>query len=169
MIRTRIGLMLLTISAAILMCAPASANDICNAPVNDRASMIAASAGPFNTTTMAAVDHVMRDYISGKAEYADWKEPAALPTFYVSDCYAWQRTVALARYPSQYEPGGSIAFVKELLNDTSIGALRVAVHERIHQWQPRWTTSAEKAEMEAKVQYLERILVGQVKTQLASL
>jgi len=144
---------------------------ICDLTLEQRFAAIAVSKGPWNNKTMQATDDVLGEYLAeqNSDEYAGWKRPAALPQMFISDCYRWQRTVAEARYPGTYTPGGTISFVAELLNDTSMGALRVAVHERIHQWQPRWQDVYEKNKLEAKVQLLERLLAKKVRARVEAM
>lgn len=150
--------------ATALLAAPALAKPaICQVPLDQRAAAIEAAPGPFNSRVMAAADEAIGEYIAANpARYQGWSRPSKTPVFFISDCYRWQRVVAEANY------SGEIKFVAELLDDTTVGALRVAIHERFHQWQPRWQTKAEQAALEAEVQLLERLLAPRVQARLGA-
>lgn len=135
---------------------------LCKLPVQEWQHAIEGSRGPFNQRVMAAADAVIGEHIRANPDkFPGWlTEAPPPPKFFISDCYRWSKFIAQANY------SGSIRFVGELLDDTSIGALRVAIHERMHQWQPRNLSVTDKKRVEYVVQGLERELANAVVARL---
>lgn len=139
-----------------------AASPICNTPVPTWQDQIAAAPGYFNGQVMTVADEVIGEHIrSHPDKYPGWRtEAPPLPKFFISDCYRWQKHMAVASY------NGDIRMIGELVGDTSVQALRVAIHERMHQWQPRVLDQLALSQVEYVVQAMEAALTTTVLARL---